>query len=397
MPGAEIAMPVFKAFDGLRNDVSAERFKAGDLAVASNVDLDNTGKLLSRDGYTKKVTGAFHSLWADGEFCLFVTGTQLHRLNTGLTTSSVIRSDLTAGLVMTYAQLNGLVYYSNGAQSGIYSQSGNRTWGITPPTYQPLAQAAYGDMAPGRYQFALTYVRNDGQESGTGIADVIDLTTGAIQFTDIPVSPDTSVTHKIIYLTPCNGDVLYRAVVLTNATTSTTYHGGEIFTPLETQFKQGVPAGRVAGYFAGIMYVANGPWLYFSDPHGLELFDLRNYLGFGSNVTMFAPVNDGVFVGTENGLYFTNGRDPKTTVIVEKADYGVVPGTLVYLPASQVKGLVNDEVVPMWTSATGVCVGTSGGGFVNLTTSRYLIGAANQGAAVYQTKDGTNQYISVLR
>lgn len=392
-------MPAFKSFSGLRNDVTPERFADTDLAVATNVDLDNSGKLLSRGGYTKKINGTFHSMWSDGDFCLFVTGTELHRLNTGLTSSTVIRNDLTAGLEMSYAAVNGQVYYSNGSQSGIYSQSGNRTWGITPPVYQPLAQAAYGDMATGRYQFALTYVRNDGQESGTGIADLIDITTGAINFTDIPVSPDPSVTHKIIYLTPCNGDVLYRAATLENATTSLVYRGGQIFTPLETQFKQQVPQGKVAGYFSGYMYVSNGQWLYYSDPHGLELFNPLNYLGFAANITLFAPVQDGVFIGTNKGIHFMNGRDPSTSILVDRADYGAIPGTLVYIPASQVKGLEKapDEVVPVWTSREGICCGISGGQLLNLTQEKWKMGAANSGAAVYRKITGNSQYITVLR
>ena len=392
-------MVAFKNFAGLRNDVSAERFGPADLALATNVDLDNTGKLLSRGGYLNKISAAIHSLWAAEDICLFVTGTNLKRLGTDLTSSTVIRSDLTAGLRMSYFLLNGQVYYSNGEQTGIYGPSGNRTWGIVPPVFQPLAEAAYGDMTDGIYQFALTYVRRDGQESGTGIADSINLTTGAINFTDIPVSDDPDVTHKILYLTPPDGDVLYRALILDNATTSASYNGGQLLTPLQTQFLQQAPAGQLVGYAFGHAWVANGLFLHYSDPHGLELFDLRKYFGFEGNITLFAPVQDGIWIGTDRYTYFLSGRDPESMTLYRKANDGVLPGTLQYAPASQVKGANQgpDESVPLWTSHSGICTGLSGGTLLNLTQARYAISAASEGAALYHTQNGIDQYLTVLR
>lgn len=392
-------MADFKAFQGLRNDVTAERFAPTDLDVATNVNLDNSGKLLSRDGYVKKIAAAVHSLWAHGDICLYVQGTSLKRLNSDLTSSVTVRSDLTSGLVMSYDQVDSKVYYSNGTQTGIYTGNGNRTWGIVPPVFQPLANAGYGDMHSGTYQFALTYLREDGQESGTGIADKIDITTGAITFSDIPVSPDPNVTHKVIYLTQANGEVLYRAAVLDNATTSLNYNGGILRTPLDTQFCQHAPAGQIVRYFQGRMWVAQQQWLFYSKPFGYELFDLRDYFGFTSAITMVAPVQDGLFIGTETDTYFVSGTQPEQMQQLHKSSVGVVKGTLAYISSKQVKGLENlpEEYVPLWTSHTGIVVGTSGGQSINLTIDRYAIPKNNQGAALYRTVNGIDQYIAVLR
>jgi len=392
-------MANFKAFQGLRNNVSAERFAAGDLAVASNVNLDNSGKLLSRDGYVKKITAAVHSLWAHGDICLYVQGANLKRLNSDLASSVTVRSDLSSGLVMSYSEVDGKVYYSNSAQTGIYTSNGNRTWGIVPPVFQPLATASYGDMHSGKYQYALTYLREDGQESGTGIADKIEITTGAITFSDIPVSPDPTVTHKVIYLTQANGEVLYRALVLDNATTSAHYNGGILRTPLDTQFCQPAPAGQLVCYFQGRMYVAQGQWLFYSKPFGYELFDLRDYLGFIKTITMIAPVKDGMFIGTESNTYFLAGTQPDVTQLIEVAGVGVVKGTLTYVASNQVKGLekLDKQSVPVWTSHAGIVVGMSGGATIDLTLDRYAIGKANEGAALFRTVNGIDQYITVLR
>lgn len=392
-------MPKFSAFAGIRNDVSADRFAPSDLATGSNVDLDNSGKLLSRDGYTNKISAAVHSLWAQEDICLYVQGASLKRLNSNLTSSVTVRSDLTAGLTMSYDHVDGKVYYSNGEQTGIYSNDGNRTWGIVPPVFQPLAAAAYGDMPAGTYQYALTYVREDGQESGTGIADKIDITTGAISFTDIPVSSDPTVTHKIIYLTEANGEVLYRAQVLTNTTTSIYYNGSILRTPLDTQFCQHAPAGQLVRYAHGRLWVAQGKFVFYSKPHGYELFDLRDYLGFTSDVTMFAPVQDGIFIGTETETSFIAGTDPKEMRLLTKYAVGVVPGTLAYVPSNQVKALatINEEYSPVWTTHTGIVAGVSGGLVIDLTSERYTLDKAVQGAALYRHHNGIDQYVTVLR
>lgn len=391
-------MADFKAFQGLRNDVTPERFKPSDLALATNMDLDNSGKLLCRDGYLKKITGAIHSLWAHDDICLFVQGVQLRRLNADMVSSVILRSDFSANYLASFCHVNDKVYYSNGAQTGIYNNSGNRTWGIVPPVFQPLAQPAVGDMPAGNYQYAMTYVRDDGQESGTGIADQISITTGAIDFTDLPISSDPSVRYKNIYLTEANGEVLYRAATVSNATTALHYNGGILRTPLETQFLQHAPAGQIVSYYNGRMYVANGQWLYYSKAFGYELFDLREHLGFASNITLVAPVQGGMYIGTESAIYYMSGNEPQDFVLVEKANYGAVAGTLAYAPAKQVRVAVNaqEETIPMWTSKAGICVGLSGGIFINITQDRYGIESAAVGAALFRDDGESSQYIVAL-
>ena len=333
-------MPAIKAFTGLRNDVTAERFAEGDLARADNVNLDNTGKLLTRSGYLKRINGAFHSLWSNNTICLFVKGAELHQLQSDLITSTVIRNDLSLGFLMSYREVNGFIYYSNSKQTGIFSAAGNRTWGLAVPIFQPLANAINGSLKQGTYQYALTYIRRDGQESGTGIADRIVLKDNeAINFYDIPVSSDPDVSHKILYVSAQNGDVLYRATTLFNNVTSAVFNGGELRSPLSTQFKQQAPAGHLVSYFDGYMYVASDKFILYSDTYGYELFDMRDYLPFDSMVTMFAPVQDGVFIGTENRIYFVQGKDPKQFILTIKANYGVVANTLSYVSSALVKGL----------------------------------------------------------
>jgi len=145
--------------------------------------------------------------------------------------------------------------------------------------------------------------------------------------------------------------------------------------------------------------VAQGQWLFYSKPFGYELFDLRDYLGFIKTITMIAPVKDGMFIGTESNTYFLAGTQPDVTQLIEVAGVGVVKGTLTYVASNQVKGLekLDKQSVPVWTSHAGIVVGMSGGATIDLTLDRYAIGKANEGAALFRTVNGIDQYITVLR
>src|SRR5574340_1597454 len=216
-------MADFKAFTGLRNDVQSERMEAGDLVAADNVNIDSSGQLSRREGRTLALAGDYHSLWAAGDVCLMVGGTTLYRVAPGYTTTA-LRTGLTAGAKMAYQAINERVYWSNGRESGVIEAGASRSWGLAVPAHQGTATATAGSLAAGTYQWAVTYLRDDGQESGTGLAGVITLTEeGGIALSDLPVSSDANATLlKVLYLTECNGSVLYEAATLdADATTHT--------------------------------------------------------------------------------------------------------------------------------------------------------------------------------
>lgn len=68
MAGAPPEQPpegvTFNQFDGLKNTVSSERLAPTDLERAVNVDLDDAKQLRRRRGYTRKLTGKFHSAFS---------------------------------------------------------------------------------------------------------------------------------------------------------------------------------------------------------------------------------------------------------------------------------------------------------------------------------------------
>lgn len=385
----------FSQFRGLRNTVGPESFEVGDLEAALNVDITDELRIRRRRGYTAFVSGAHHSLFANGEVMLAVSGTSLVRI-TPEAVSSTLRTGLTSGARLAYSALGNRIYYSNAIQTGCVQAGVHRTWGLEIPTSQPTASEVGGSMRPGTYQYALTYVRDDGQESGTGLAGSIAITSGGIRFDAIPVSADPTVTAKRLYLSPPDGDAMYFALGLHASDTSATIYSPTTGTMmLSTQFKGPPPAGTCLAHYNGHALVASGSRLYFSEPYAPELFDLRRGYRFSSPVTLVAPVEDGIYLGTETEVIFLEGRDVTELAYRSRCDYGAIFGTLAYSPADDISPKAQGKAA-IFATAQGICAGFDGGQIMNLTQERFNYPVTRRGAAVVRNYGGSVQYLVVL-
>ena len=395
----------FSQFKGLRNTVGPESFELGDLEEALNVDVTDEGRIRRRKGYATFLAGAYHSLFASGTVMLVVSGTSLLRVTPEAATTT-LRTGLTSGARLSYGALADRIYYSNGTETGCVQAGVHRSWGLEPPAAQPIAAETGGSMRPGVYQYALTYGRSDGQESGTGVAGQVTIGTRAtattparlagILFTDIPVSSDPTVTHKYLYLSPPDGDATYLAMGLAAGDTSASIYTERTGTaPLTTQFLSPAPAGSCIAHFNGHALVAKGARLYPSEPYAPELFDLRRGYRFSSPVTLVAPVDDGVYLGTESEVIFLAGNEVTELVYRPILDYGAIHGTLAYGQADDVtKGTQGRVAIFMTTQ--GICAGYNGGKLENLTQERFSYPVTKRGAGVVRNYGGSVQYLAVL-
>jgi hypothetical protein len=395
---------VFSAFGGVRNDVTPERYSNTDLQVGDNVDIDKSGRVFRRQGYTPKLAGAAHSLWADRaqQQCLFVSGGQLRQMNPDMTATPLAALRDTISRV-SFERVNERTYFSNGTDIGIVENGSVRSWGMPQPPL-PGATPTVGNMPVGTYQFAMTWLRVDGQESGTGMAGVVQVTDGGVAFT-LPVAADPAIVAKILYLTPCNGDQLMQAAVIPNAQTSFTYSNDttELNQGLETQFRQAPPPGQLIAWYRGRLFVAVGSMLCWSDPFGYELFDLRKYVDLDGRITLLAPMIDkelsdagrasGFFIGTDKSCGLLVGSDPDSFQYVPKLGYGAILGALDYVDGALFRdGATGARPLPVWLTTEGICVGMPDLQVHNLTRSRYSFDAAGQGAALFM--DGPNRFIA---
>lgn len=404
-----------KKWFGLRNTTSPERFKPGEMAVATDVEIDDTGKLMSREGMTVVSVTPAHSLYANDFITLVVEGTALRAVEPDFSRTTI--RNLTTSAPISYETFAGTVYYSNGVDSGRLVGRTHSQWGVTPPVGQPYATQIPGKLPPGRYMYAMTFLRDDGHESGTGAAGSIEVPAfGGVQFSAMEVSTNPLVSAKLLYLSEANGEVMYEVAKVPNGTTThavTSNFGGPALT---TQFAGPPPAGSMVRYFNGNMFVVVGSTAFYSDPYNLELFrPSDSYMQFPGQVALFESVNDGLYVATadmrgEDGktagrTWYLAGARPDQMKNRTIFDYGAVPGSGARTMASYFNTTAGDAggaIDPgapavVWSSRNGICVGFDGGLARNLTEERFELPFSKQAAAVVRMARGFAQYIAVLR
>lgn len=393
-------MPDYQAkrFSGLRNTLPPESLKPDDLTAAVNVELDDGGRAARRPGRTLVRAGAVHSLYADDEVCLFVQNGGMYAL----------APDHSARLValglsdapMAYVSVAGRTYHANGRATGVYQDGYVRGWGISVDDIRVAAQPIPGTLQGGTYLFAMTWLRRrDGLESGTGLVARIDLPDGAGLRFNWLIPDEPGIVQGAIYLSQPNGETLYRAAIVNLDDGSYDYTGGDRLLPLATQWLDKPPAGQSLAHYRGRIYIAVGAYLYATAALGYEYCDLRDYFALDdSRIAYVASVDNGLFVGTERGLYFLRGAAFAETALDPKLDGRCLPGSVVYADGKQATG--RDELagvlVVLMTTSQGVIMGMADGSVVNLTDERYRFALGERGAAVLQHDDTRTQYLLTM-
>lgn len=362
--------------------------------MAINVDLDETGKVARRGGVTQVLSGACSSVWSRNGMTFVVHGGDLKRVAPDYSLTTIATS---VGPRVAYGAVNGEVYWTDGSRCGVVGPAGARGWGVAVPG-KLVPAITTGAMLEGRYEVTMTYVRSDGRESGAPASTFVDVpANGGLVFSSVPVSSDPLVVWKHIYVSEPNGKLPYLAARLRNSDTSATLRTVVSGMPVRTQFMGPAPAGIRVVYYNGRLYVAQGRFLMYSQPHEYELFDTRSgFIAFQSEVRTVAAVSDGLFVGTERETAFLDGEDPSTFVYTPKGSAGGVAGTESIVRADLVTKEGLGERTVMWHSTEGVMVGTKGGDLKNLTGGRFTFAKSRRGASLFKIREGTPQFLFSL-
>lgn len=407
-------MPKITKWKGLKNTEVADRLKPGELVTATNCDITNSERIQTRYGQTVvQALSNAHSIWSHGALCLFVQGGALKRLLPDETVATI--KTLVSNNLMAYeAGADGVAYYTNGVDRGRVVNGVYSCWGVPVPVSQPAADISAGNLPTGKYLYAMTFIRSDGLEGGTGISGEIELTTkSGIQFSGLEVSTNAEVTGKAIYLSTTNGEVLYRAQLLTNATTTFLYQGDslDLTVPLTTQFASPPPAGHLIGRFNGSLYVCTGNLAYQSDPYAYETFRLADkFMQFTGKLTMFIGLNSSIWTSTDDGRVFHLIGEQPEKMTSKEADAGsAILGTALTTTASILAKVevtsgtgadeagTTDSLVAMWASDRGIYVGYETGDAHNLTETTYSFPPGQLGAAMVRQLRGYTQAVFTLQ
>lgn len=128
-------------------------------------------------------------------------------------------------------------------------------------------------------------------------------------------------------------------------------------------FKERMPAGQYVAWFGGMLYTLryeNGEsWLYHSDGYDLVWDSRDGYLRFPGAPTALAAVDDGIYVGAGDRLYFLAGGGPEDFAERRALDFSVVPGAFAAHRAEDI-GLKGGRLALLFTTS-GFVLGGNGG------------------------------------
>jgi hypothetical protein len=154
---------IFNGATGLNNVLDPMRIQyneetgVSELAIAYNVDVDYSGSVDRRDGFTAtSITGSVHSLWADHDICLLVENNILYWVNPDYS-KNVVRTGMVPNEHLGYTRMGRYVYYSSIFQNGYVKEKVNYTWEnstyVGPPTKKSFSSPPLGrflDIFAGR-------------------------------------------------------------------------------------------------------------------------------------------------------------------------------------------------------------------------------------------------------
>lgn len=384
--------------------VSKERrLQPGCVRVAENVVLEDD-RIGLRPGTELAVSLAgAHSGWSDGDFTLLGAGGALYMLDGD--DDEFVTTSLASGLGpgpwrFDEYERGGDVYVATAntllrvARDGTVTIPGVASMIGFAPTLTPAA----GGLVAGIYGVAVSAVSASGEESGLSDIAWIELTTAAGIALTLPTAP-TGVIGFRVYRTTQNGDELYHAMDV-GLVSSATIAGGDVGKQEMGWPLDQMPTGSNVKAYKGRLYVSVGPCLIFSEPIRPGVYDPRkNVLWFGSDITMHQPVEGGIFVGTEDTIYFLEGDRPFAFQRKVVASNGAIKHSESRVPATALEARLIDTTkeCAVWLSPLGYQIGLPGGTVLTPQSKKIaLSGVERAPTLAFTLDDGVKQLVSAV-
>lgn len=371
------------------------------LREAINVDLTQLGHPLRRTGYTKLSNGFTHSLWSDVsiDYGLCVKDGWLTVLDSRDGIVDVPLVEASPFLPMSYTVVNGEVYFSNTQIKGrVTPELDVLHWGVPEPGQPVLSLVANGSLFNGTYRVALTFEDADGEEYGASEPSEIVVTGQQNIEVTVPGGWPSGAFRANVYVTQAGSETFYLArqtLFPTVLTLTQSDLGRGRF--LETLDLREPRSGSLLATFNGRIYIARNDTVIFTEPlrYGVTRPAQGIYM-LPSNVTLLAPVPDGVYVGYEGAVVFLAGTDPYDVSQVAVSSHTPVPRAMTYIPGERLG--VPQRLVPVWWGVDGVMVaGLPGGQVRELTRDRLAVPNHQAGAMLLREREGMSHVVSVLR
>ena len=141
-------------------------------------------------------------------------------------------------------------------------------------------------------------------------------------------------------------------------------------------------AGQVLGAAFGRVWIGREDALHYTAGAGAWAFEKAGVSGipFPARITMIRPVDNGLYVGTEAGVFFLAGTDPTAGMAMRRVSSdAAIPGSDVLVRADDY-GRFDPVPGVIWTAPRGICLGLPDGVVINLTKNRVALEAPASGA-----------------
>lgn len=157
------------------------------------------------------------------------------------------------------------------------------------------------------------------------------------------------------------------------------------------------PLATSLALFNGRIYLASGRTLWATELYLYDYVDkTRNFIQFESDITAVFDVDDGLYVCTEDEVWFLTGPFAQMQR-VQASPQGALAGSVVRVPST---ALTLEQPtrgdVAIFMSRSGVCVGLPSGVCYSLTQPKFDFPQGESAAAMFRHQDGVSQYVGVI-
>jgi hypothetical protein len=385
-------MPIIKGWKNGMDNVHEDHELGDDtLRRAVNVDILDSGKVRRRRGseLAEALSGA-HSAWDDGnDNAYLVVGNVLKKVLPGAALQTV--GNVAAGNNhLSYVLVHDAIYFTCKSACGRIRNDIIERWGVEVPASPAILSETLGNLLPGTYSVAVTYLLADGRESGASIFSTIELENGGgVAITALPVPLDGAITRKRIYISTASGEVLYMAVELDAADQFAVINVPATGSELRTKYLSPLPFGVGIAFANGRIFVIDA-----ADPrlvkYSLALqydhTDKREkYYLFPEPCLVIAGTKSGLYVATATKTYYIANAGTESPSVFS-FDFGAIAETARMIPKTQ-------EYI--WMSERGAVIGHDGGQPEILSGDSVVPGGMINAASMVRENDGLTQFVAV--
>lgn len=154
--------------------------------------------------------------------------------------------------------------------------------------------------------------------------------------------------------------------------------------------------GSIIRHYRGRLYAVDGRIIWATDPMDYKRVDLmRGFLMMESEIILFEPVANGIYVGTQNeGVRFLAGPDFKQLQLVKADNLQAVRGSGLAVDGADF-GSIGASAV--WLTAKGWVFGSGDGATKRLTDKSLALPSYEQSTSILREQNGIRQLLSIVK